>query len=166
MDVRIRDVRVEDAEAIVGILNPIIEAGRFTALDTPLTADNERAFILGFPSRGIFHVAEDRQRQRVVGLQTMEPFAAYTHAFDHVGVIATFVDLNRRRQGIGKLLFEATFAAARRQGYEKLFTYVRADNHVALEAYDKQGFSVVGTARKHAKCGNQYVDEVIIERFL
>ena len=37
MDVHVREVRPEDVQAIVGILNPIIEAGRFTALDTPLT---------------------------------------------------------------------------------------------------------------------------------
>lgn len=166
MDVRIREAWSEDAEAIVGILNPIIEAGRFTALDTPLTADEERQYISGFPNRGIFHVAEDQQSQKVVGFQTLEPFAAYTHAFDHVAVIATFVDLARRRQGVGKRLFEATFEAARRKGYEKVFTYVRADNPAALEAYHKQSFRTVGTAQRHAKFGEQYVNEIIIERFL
>ena len=166
MDVCVRDARSEDAEAIVGILNPIIETGRFTALDTPLTVDEERAYIACFPTRGVFHVAEDRQNRAVVGFQTLEPFAAYTHAFDHVAVVATFVDLARRRQGVGKRLFEATFQSAREKGYEKVFTYVRADNPVALEAYRKQSFRTVGTARRHARFGEHYVDEVIIERFL
>jgi ribosomal protein S18 acetylase RimI-like enzyme len=96
----------------------------------------------------------------------MEPFAAYTHVFDHVGIIATCVDLACRRQGIGRHLFEATFAAARQKGYEKIFTYVRGDNLGALAAYVKCGFRIVGTAQKHAKCGGRYVDEIIIERFL
>ena len=102
MDIHIREVRPEDAEAIVGVLNPIIEAGLFTALDTPLDDVKERQYIANFPSRGIFHVAEDRVCGAVVGFQTLEPFAAYTHAFDHVAVVATFVDLECRRQGIGK----------------------------------------------------------------
>ena len=135
-------------------------------LDGPFSVEEERRFISSFPPRGIFHVAESRSNGRVVGLQTMEPFAAYTHAFDHVGIIATYVDLGCRRQGIGKRLFEATFAAARQKGYEKIFTYVRGDNPAALAAYVKCGFRIVGTAQRHAKCGGRYVDEIIIEKFL
>ena len=166
MDVVIREACPDDAEAVVGILNPIIEAGEYTVLDGPLSVEEERRFISSFPSRGIFHVAQSRSNGRVVGLQTMEPFATYAHAFDHVGVIATYVDLGRRRRGIGKRLFEATFDAARRKGYEKIFTYVRGDNLAALAAYVKCGFRIVGTAQRHAKCGGRYVDEIIIEEFL
>ena len=165
MDVHVREARPEDAEPIVRILNPIIAAGRFTALDTPLTDEKQRQFIANFPSRGIFHVACDRRRN-VVGFQTLEPFATFTHAFDHVGVIATFVNLGCRRQGIGRRLFAATFEAAHRKGYEKIFTYVRADNPAALEAYSKQGFRTIGTAQRQARFGDRYVDEVIIERLL
>ncbi len=166
MDITIRAARPDDAEAVVGILNPAIETGEYTVLDRPFSVEEERRFIASFPPRGIFHVAESRSNGRVVGFQTMEPFATYTHAFDHVGIIATCVDLACRRQGIGRQLFEATFAAARQKGYEKIFTYVRGDNPAALTAYVKSGFCIVGTAQRHAKCGGRYVDEIIIERFL
>ncbi len=166
MEVSIREARSEDAEAVVGILNPIIEAGEYTALDTPVTAEQECEFILRFPERGVFHVAEDRESGVVVGFQTLEPFATYTHAFDHVAVIATFVSLEHRHQGIGSRLFEATFEAGRQRGYEKIFTCVRADNPAALAAYRKQGFRTVGVAQRQAKFGDRYVDEVIIEKFL
>ena len=59
-----------------------------------------------------------------------------------------------------------TFDAARGKGYEKLFTYVRADNVGALAFYLGLGFRIVGTAQRQAKIGQRYVDEVIIERFL
>ena len=166
MDVMVRDAQPDDAEAIVGILNPIIQAGAYTVFDTPLTVEAEREYILGFPRRGVFHVAFRRQDKKVVGFQNMEPFATYTHAFDHVGIIATYVDLSRRRQGIGRRLFAATFEAAKEKGYEKIFTYVRADNPAALACYLDQGFQVVGTAERQAKVNGKYVDEVIIERFL
>jgi RimJ/RimL family protein N-acetyltransferase len=55
---------------------------------------------------------------------------------------------------------------ARRKGYEKIFTFVRADNPAALATYRKQGFTIVGTARRHAKINGAYVDEIIIELFL
>lgn len=166
MDLLVREVGPEDAEAIVGILNPIIEAGIYTALDTPFTAETERDYILNLPPRGLFHVAVRPREQKVVGFQSMEPFATYTHAFDHVGVLGTYVDLSCRRQGIASRLFEVTFEAARRKGYEKIFTFIRADNSAALATYLNQGFHVVGTAKRQAKLNGRYVDEIIIERFL
>src|SRR5262245_39671233 len=166
MDLIIREASLEDAEAIVSILNPIIEAGTYTAFDTPFTDEAERDYILNFPQRGIFHVAVSSQDQKIVGFQTMEPFATYTHAFDHVGVLGTFVDLTCRRQGISRKLFEATFDAARNKGYEKIFTFVRADNKAALAAYLNQDFRFVGTAKKQAKINGEYVDEILIEKFL
>lgn len=57
MELLIREVQLNDAEAIVGILNPIIQAGIYTAFDTPFTVEAEREYILRFPQRGIFHVA-------------------------------------------------------------------------------------------------------------
>ena len=166
MELEIREARPDDADAIVAILNPIIEAGVFTAFDTPLTPDAEREYIRRFPARGVFVVAVTPTNRQVVGFQSMEPFASYTHAFDHVGVLGTYVDLNRRRQGIATQLFRATFAAAVQKGYEKIFTYVRSDNPAALQTYLRQGFRTVGTAHRHARIGGQYVDEIVIERLL
>jgi L-amino acid N-acyltransferase YncA len=166
MGLLIRDAVPGDAEQIVGILNPIIEAGAFTALDTPFTKEAEREYIATFHDRGIFHVAERVSQQRILGFQSVEPFATYTHAFDHVGVIGTYVELTCRRQGIARQLFAATFERARQQGYEKIFTYVRADNDAGLATYLGQGFRVVGTAERHAKIKGVYIDEILIEKFL
>jgi len=166
MDLIIREVRPEDAGGIIAVLNPIIAAGRYTVLDAPFTAEAEREFIARFPERGIFHVAERVLDGRIVGFQTLEPFGAYTHAFHHVATMGTYVDLAERRKGIGARLAEATFQAARRKGYEKIFTYVRADNPDSLAFYLKIGFRVVGTAQRQALFGERYVDEVIIEKFL
>jgi len=63
-------------------------------------------------------------------------------------------------------LFASTFEAARGKGYEKILTYVRADNPAALATYLGQGFRIVGTAQKQAKVRGRYVDEIIIERLL
>jgi L-amino acid N-acyltransferase YncA len=162
----IRDVTEGDAAAIVAILNPIIEAGTFTALDTPFSVEAETAFIKAFPARGIWKVAERSTDTRIVGFQVVEPFATYTRAFDHVGTFGTYVDLGCRRQGIAHALFAATFAAAPAQGYEKFFTFVRADNHAALRTYLAHGFVQVGTARRQARIRGEYVDEILIERQL
>jgi L-amino acid N-acyltransferase YncA len=163
--IEIRDVTIDDAEEIAGILNPIILARCYTAIDTPVSVDDERRFIQKFPSRGIFLVAVDTTSAHVVGLQDVSPFGDdFTHAFDHVGVIGTYVDLNRRREGIASRLFAAMFESAPRKGYEKLFTYVRADNEAALQIYRKQGFRIIGTSTRHCRIDGKYIDEIMIER--
>jgi L-amino acid N-acyltransferase YncA len=161
-----RPARPEDAEAIVGILNPIIAAGRFTVFDTPFTVEAERQYLAAFSPRGIFHVAIREADGRMAGFQSMEPFAAYTRAFDHVGVLGTYVAEVFRRQGVATRLFESTFEAAIAKGYEKIFTYVRADNVAALGVYRRQGFRVVGIAERHARIGGRCVDEIVIEKIL
>ncbi|MCZ6490879.1 MAG: GNAT family N-acetyltransferase [Acidobacteria bacterium] len=166
MELLIREARPDDAQGIVDILNPIIEARIYTAFDTPFTVDAERDYILNFPPRGVFSVAVSGPDQKVVGFQSMEPFATYTHAFDHVGVLGTYVDLAYHRRGIARRLFAATFEAAKRKGYEKIFTFIRADNEAALATYLQQGFRIVGTAQRQAKVNGSYVDEIMVERFL
>jgi L-amino acid N-acyltransferase YncA len=111
----------------------------------------------------VWKVAQ-RPDGRVVGFQVLEPFGPYTKAFDHVGTLGTYVDLDHRRQGIARTLFAATFEAARQKSYEKIFTFVRADNSPALATYTAQGFQVVGTAHRQAKIDGRYIDEILIEK--
>jgi L-amino acid N-acyltransferase YncA len=164
MELVIRDAKPDDAAGVVSVFNPIIEARCFTLFDTPFTVEAERSYIEGLAARDLFHVAVRASDGVVVGFQSMAPFATYTHAFDHVGVIGTYVDLASRRQGIAKRLFAATFEAAQQKSYEKIFTYIRADNPVALATYQQHGFRVIGTAERHAKVHGRYVDIVIVER--
>jgi L-amino acid N-acyltransferase YncA len=166
MEVTIRPATVNDAAGVLDVLNPIIETGSYTAFDTPFTLEEERAFISTLPERGIFHVAEHTADPRIVGLQTLTPFADYTRAFDHVGVMGTFVVLGYHRQGIAAQLFDATYLAARGLGYEKIFAFVRADNRAGLAAYAGQGFRIIGTAERQARINGRYIDEIIIEKWI
>ena len=164
--IEIRDVRIEDAEEILAILNPIIAARCYTALDTPFTVEEERDFIRTFPRTGIFLVAVDTTSNRIVGFQDVSPFGSFTHAFDHVGVIGTYVDLELSGRGSPTRLFAATFDAARRKGYEKFFSYVRADNEAGLQTYLRQGFRVVGTAERQRRSTADTSTKSMIEKRL
>jgi L-amino acid N-acyltransferase YncA len=165
-EVVIRRAHPDDAAGMVAILNPIIEARVYSALDTPVTVESQRAFIEDFPARGILHVAEERTGGRLVGMQDVVPFADYTRAFDHVGVIATFVALHGHRRGIGARLFAATFQTAKSAGFEKIQAWVRADNEAGLRAYRGAGFAPIGTAVRQARINGRYIDEIVLERFI
>ena len=165
LELSIRDARPADAESLVRILNPIIEARVYTAFDTPFSIEAERHYLVNFPPRGIWKVAIRRSDDTLVGFQVLEPFATYTTAFDHVGTLGTYVDLDQRRHGVARRLFAATFDAARIKGYGSS-TFVRADNPVALQTYLGQGFRVIGTAIRHARIDGRYIDEIFIEKDL
>ena len=167
MKIDVRPVTADDAAGVVAIFNPIIESGLYTAFDRPFTVEAERSYIENMGERDIFHVAIDSETGQIVGFQSASPIPSLSAGMAHVGAMGTFIDLNLRRQGIGRQLYPVTFQAARDKGYEKMFTYVRGDNPAALKAYTSQGFRVVGTAERHLKLKDgSYVDEIIIEKLL
>ena len=57
MELSVRDVEPADAAGLVRVLNPIIEARCYTAIDTPVSVDIERDYVIDFPERGIWKVA-------------------------------------------------------------------------------------------------------------
>lgn len=166
MTLTIRPVREEDAGPIVGLLNPIIRAGIYTAMDVELSEAEEIDFIRGFPRQGVFHIALDQPGGVAVGIQDVAPLQAGSRVFGHVGLISTFVALDAQRLGVGRALCQVTFGAARAHGFLKLCANLRADNPLALAFYRSQGFGLIGTAQKHALLRGQYIDELLLELFL
>lgn len=166
MEFSIRVAREEDAESIVELLNPIIQAETYTVMEEQLSVDDQIDFIRGFPKRGVLNVAVCNDSQKVVGLQDVQPISTGLNAFRHVGEISTFVSLASRRKGIGSSLSDATFIGAREQGFLKLTAAIRADNPQAVLFYQSQGFKIIGTAKRHALVGGKYIDEILLERFI
>ena len=162
-NILVRPATPEDAEGVVHILNPIIREGKQTVLSKEYSAAEEGEFIKNFPVRGLFIVAE--QDNRILGFQTIEAFAPYSRAFDHVGIMGTYVCSKHRNKGIGKKLFDFLRVKAPELGFEKVFTYIIADNHQSIGYYQRIGFKIVGTAKKQAKLPSGYKDEVIVEYF-
>ena len=83
-----------------------------------------------------------------------------------MATMGTYVDGPFRRRGVGAALAAASFAAARAAAYEKILTDLRADNIDSLCYHLSLGFSVVGTARRHARVRGRDLDVVFIEAFL
>ena len=160
----IRQVTIDDARAIVELLNPIIEAGRYTIMDEPIVLEEQINFIRGFPGRGIFQAAICEISRSLLGIQDIMP--AEGKAFRHVGEISTFVSLAAREKGIGRSLSQATFRLAEERGYRKIKATIRADNPGAVFFYQSQGFRTIGTAYRHALVRDKYVDEILMEKWL
>jgi L-amino acid N-acyltransferase YncA len=164
VDVTIRRATLEDAQGIVDVFNSIIEEGGLTSMYPTLTVEQERAFIEGLGPHSALLVAE--AMDTIVGFQTIEPFAPWTQAMDHVAIMGTQVYKGFRRQGIGQQLAEASLAFAREQGFEKVVIYVRSGNATAEAFYRSLGFEPRGTLTRQVKIADQYDDEVFMELFL
>jgi L-amino acid N-acyltransferase YncA len=162
--VLVRPVTEADASQIVALLNRIIAEGVSTVMDEELTLADQQAFLRGFPSRGTFHAAVN-SHAGILGIQDIVPLAG-GRAFAHIGEISTFVRQDVQGKGIGRALCAATFAAARRNGFEKVMATVRADNARAVAFYRGQGFRLIGTLERHARIRGRDFDEVLLERFL
>jgi len=164
MSPHIQPVRESDAAAIVELLNPIIEAGRFTAMTKTFSVADQIEFIRGFPVRGVYHLAIGEGGQ-ALGVQDVVPDSNES-AFKHVGVISTFVSLAAQHTGVGRALSQATFAVTKTLGFEKIIATVRADNPTAVAFYYSQGFNLIGIAHRQALIRGRYIDEVLLEKFL
>ena len=164
MDLIIRRASEKDAPEIVELLNPIIQADKYTIMDEQLSVDDQLEFIRGFPKRGVLNVAVCNESQKILGLQDVVPKHPGSKVFDHVGEISTFVSLTSHRSGIGQSLSQVTFQQAKDLGFLKICATVRADNRQAVSFYVSQGFGIIGTALRHAFVRGKHVDEILMER--
>jgi L-amino acid N-acyltransferase YncA len=164
VDAVIRRATMNDARGVVDLINAIIDEGQLTAIYPTLTVKQEEAFIAGLGARSTMYLAT--AGDAVLGMMTIEPFAPYTRAMDHVAVVGTFVSRGHRRRGIGSKLFDTVLAFARREGYEKLIAYVRAGNAGGQAFYRARGFLPKMVLERQLKIEGRYDDEVWMEMFV
>ncbi|MGQ9628601.1 MAG: GNAT family N-acetyltransferase [Anaerolineae bacterium] len=164
MEIRIRGGTPEDAEGIANVLNEIILERTYSSLSEPFSVEAEREFIASMDERAAIFVAE--ADGEIIGFQTIEPFANYSRALAHVGVVGTFVLEEFRRQGIGRRLFYKSLEFASLMGYEKIIAYVRRTNELAQNFYSKMGFTPIGVLEKQVKINGQYDDQIVMEMFI
>ncbi|MBN1582388.1 MAG: GNAT family N-acetyltransferase [Anaerolineae bacterium] len=164
MDVTIRRGTVNDAQGVVEVINSVIREEGLTALYPEFTVEQEKAFIQHLGPRSAMFIAE--ADGTIVGVQTIDPFATYTQAMDHVATMGTFVQRDFRREGIGRKLMAATLSFARELKYEKIIIYVRFGNPAAQTFYRKMGFVAKMMLERQIKIKNKYDDEMLMELFI
>lgn len=164
MDITIRRGTLDDARGIVDVVNSIIEEGGLTSIYPALTLQRGEALVKGLDPRSAIFVAE--VSGAILGVGTIEPFARYTRAMDHVAVTRTFVYRNFRRRGVGHQLIKAMLDLARREGYEKLIIHVRIGNSGAQAFYRAMGFIPKLMLERQVKIEGKYDDEILMEMFV
>lgn len=139
------------------LLNEVIAQGGTTALTSPVSASDIRAWMARHPDKSAWHVAEDADG-RVQGFQWIE---SADYLPPEAAEIATFARVGKTGLGIGSALFEATKRAARDLGYKWINANIRADNTGGLAYYQSRGFEDYDRIVNYRLENGQVVDKVL-----
>ncbi|OPA73770.1 GNAT family N-acetyltransferase [Paenibacillus selenitireducens] len=82
-------------------------------------------------------------------------------------IVAMYVDMEQRRQGIGKMLMlQAINKAKTMDGIERIYLSVISNNEPAQKLYHSLGFETYGRDRNALKIGGSYVDDELMVLFI
>jgi ribosomal protein S18 acetylase RimI-like enzyme len=86
---------------------------------------------------------------------------------NHVVSLSMGILNELQRQGVGRALVEEAIAWAKRKGnIDKVSLYVRSHNTPAIALYQKLGFIEEGRRVKEWRVGHEYVDEILMFKWL
>ena len=165
MGYRIERAAEPDAAAIAALMARICAERIYSAIDSPFTAGEQRAYIASLSEREGIFVAKEADGS-ILGMQTLEAWARTIGSMKHVAQLGTFIPAECRRRGIGTALFDSTCEFARGAGYAKLIIQVRASNLPALAFYSRLGFRPAGRLTRQVRIDGVEDDEVLFESFL
>jgi ribosomal protein S18 acetylase RimI-like enzyme len=161
----IRRAVADDAAGIVNVLGVVTAERVHSAIDRAWTVEEERQYLRSLSPREAVHVAVD-DTQRIVGFQILDRWSSILTSTAHVGQVGTFLLPERRRQGVGRQLWNITRAFARAAGYRKLVIQVRGSNTSAQAFYQRLGFIECGRLARQVVIDDLEDDEVLMEVFV
>jgi len=85
----------------------------------------------------------------------------------HIATIVWFYTTEEYRgNGIGRMLLDKAIEDAQTQGMIKITLFVNSSQEKAQLIYEKYGFSANGRLEKELKVGDEYLDTLIMEKFI
>jgi ribosomal protein S18 acetylase RimI-like enzyme len=132
--------RVEDADAIWGILEPVIRAGETYALSRDLT--REEALDYWFSNGHEVFVADDEGQ--IVGTYFMHP--NQKGGGSHVANCGYVTAAAASGRGIARRMCSHSLEYAKGRGFRAMqFNFVVKSNERAVRLWENLGFNIVGT---------------------
>jgi len=156
----IREATINDHDGIWEIFEQVIKPGDTYAFDP--NSKREDLPKLWFAPGMKVYVAEENGK--ILGTYFIKPNQTGLGA--HIANCGYMVHPEIRGRGLGKLMFDHSWAVAKESGYRGMqFNFVVSTNRVAVKLWEKLGFKIIGTIPKgfnHQKLG--YVDAYIMFR--
>lgn len=141
MNVKIREYKKDDADALMKIWNQVVENEVAFPQEEPLTEDNADTF---FRQQTYTGVAEDKDSGDIVGMYILHP--NNVGRCGHICNASYAVCRDIRGEHIGEKLVKDCLSMAHEKGFRILqFNAVVANNIHAIHLYERMGFTRIGT---------------------
>ena len=137
----------------------------FLHVDDILAIESE-AFSDPWPLETFLEIVLQQDAKSIVAEENGEPIA-YMIAYIYPGelhITNLAVRKDRRRQGIGSVLLEKVLEFAEDNRCRRIFLEVRPTNRIAVQLYDKFGFSKGSMMKNYYS--SQGEDAIVMEKFL
>jgi L-amino acid N-acyltransferase len=160
---RTRLVEMDDAEALVNILNPEVVGASVTLDLVPRTLEVQRNWIGVHRATHVCLVAVNTEDdhgelgargERIAGFASVSPFRerpGYATTVEN----SVYVHSGCRGRGVGELLLNDLIATAKRSGFHTIIARIVGENESSVRLHKKCGFTLVGTeievGRKHGR---------------
>lgn len=164
----IRTAEVSDASSIIEVMMGVMKDTEFTIHEQdeyPDTIESKSEQIKKYKNAlgKLFLVAE--VNGSVVGFLTFNNWD--TRRTSHCGFLSMFIKSGFRGKGIGKVMLSLLIEWAElNPEIEKLCLAVFSNNHSAIKLYKQMGFAEEGRCAKEMKLNGNYVDSVLMYRFV
>lgn len=160
----IRPAVEDDAASLLDSINEVCQEAVYLLLDAvPRDLEAERRWIASFDRvRSVLFVALDGDV--IVG--QADCHGGQSSKNRHTGLIGIVIRDGWREEGLGRILLERVLEWMRQRGFEKACLEVFSTNARARHLYESLGFVVEGTREGQFKIRGEYVDDVIMARWL
>jgi len=160
---RTRLVELDDATALMNIVNPEVVETSVSFDLVAKTLDEQREWILDHQTTHLCLVAVNTEDdlgevgargERILGLASFSPFRdrpAYATTVEN----SVYVHRGARNRGVGERLLGDLIKAAKESGFHSIIARIVGENAGSIRLHEKCGFTLVGTeievGRKHGR---------------
>ncbi|WP_287588614.1 GNAT family N-acetyltransferase [Candidatus Borrarchaeum sp.] len=161
-DIKVRFSTKEDIISLKKMFNKVVKEKQFLPTLQEITIEEVTNGWFDLGNYDLIIVAEIQgELVGQIQLERLEDDAA-----QHVCEIGIIVDPDYRGKGVGSELLKKTIENAKHLGFEKICLSTFHTNRIAIALYKKFGFREAGRRKKQFKIADEYIDEILFERFL
>jgi len=160
---RTRLVELDDAPALMNILNPEVIETTVSFDLVPKSLEEQREWILAHQATHACLVAVNEdddlgelgaRGERILGFASVSAFRsrpAYSTTVEN----SVYVHRGARGRGVGEVLLNELLSTAQKSGFHSVIARIVGENSGSIRLHEKCGFSLVGTeievGRKHGR---------------
>lgn len=164
MKIKVRAYKVEDANAILEIINYNILNSTALYDYSIRSLENQVAMLDEKLSKG-FPVIVATENEVVVGFGYYSEFRfreAYKFTVEH----SVYAHQNHIGKGIGKLLLEELIMLAQKQNLHTMIGVIDSENQGSIDFHSKYGFEIVGNIKESGYKFDRWLHSIIMQKML